>query len=91
VLHCSEATVTITQSRVVVHRAPEPEVQEFAADGFGTELREFAAAVRTGGPSPLEGGEGRQALALSLACYESERFGTPVRLDVPPWRHGAGE
>lgn len=91
VLHCGEATVTVTQNRVVVHRQPEPEVLEFAADGFGTELREFAVAVRSGGPSPVDGGEGRRALALCLGCYESERLSAPVRLDVPPWRPAVEE
>jgi predicted dehydrogenase len=85
VLHTAEATVTVTQSRVVVHRQSEPEVTEFPSDGFATELREFAAAVRAGGPSPLSGAEGRKALSLCLACYESSRTGAPVRLDAPPW------
>jgi predicted dehydrogenase len=85
VLHCAEATVTVTQSRVVVHRQPAPEVAEFPADGFGTELREFAVAIRTAGPSPLGGGAGRTALALCLACYESSRLGATVHMDAPPW------
>lgn len=85
VLHCTEATVAIEAGRVTVNRGPEPEVQTFRDDGFAQELREFAAAVRRGGPSPLSGREGRLAVAVCLACYESSRTGRVVRLDEPPW------
>ena len=80
VLHCAEATVSITSTRVVVHRPGGAETQEFPADGFATEVREFAAVVRGEMPLPADGLAGRQALALCLACYESHRAGARV-----PW------
>ncbi|MBI3944733.1 MAG: Gfo/Idh/MocA family oxidoreductase [Armatimonadetes bacterium] len=85
VLHCSEATVAVTGRQMMVYRRPEPEVQTFEDNPMAQELREFAAAVRSGGPSPLDGREGRVPVAICLACYESSRAGRVVRLDEPPW------
>ncbi|HOJ22783.1 MAG TPA: Gfo/Idh/MocA family oxidoreductase [Armatimonadota bacterium] len=85
VLHCQDVTVSVNARRITIHRQTEPEVIEFQEDGFANELREFAAAVREGGPSPLPGAEGRRALALALACYESNRTQAVVRFDAPPW------
>jgi predicted dehydrogenase len=84
VLHGTEATVTLTHTRLMVHRGSETEVTEFPSDGFATQLAEYAAAVRTGGPPPVDGHQGRQALALCLACYESSRTGAVMALDARP-------
>ena len=85
ILHCQDVTVSVNARRITIHRSPEPEVVEFEEDGFSNELREFAAAVRAGGSSPLPGSEGRRALALALACYESNRRQAVVPFDAPPW------
>lgn len=90
ILHCSEATVSLTRRRVQVH-GPGEQVREYRDDSFANELREFAAAVRGGATSPLSGVEGRQALALCLACYESDRRGARVALNTPPWNGMAPE
>ena len=50
------------------------------ADAYATELEAFAAAVRSGGVSPVTGYDGRIAVAIAIAAQESVRKGRPVRL-----------
>ena len=45
-----------------------------------TELAEFYDAIRTGSPVEITGLEGYKDEALSLALYESEELGAPVRI-----------
>lgn len=50
------------------------------ADAYADELEAFAAAVRSGGPSPVTGYDGRIAVAIAIAAQESVRQRRPVRL-----------
>ena len=50
------------------------------ADAYADELEAFAAAVRSGGPSPVTGYDGRIAVAIAIAAQESVRHRRPVRL-----------
>lgn len=50
------------------------------ADAYADELEAFAAAVRTGAPSPVTGYDGRIAVAIAIAAQESVRQRRPVRL-----------
>jgi myo-inositol 2-dehydrogenase/D-chiro-inositol 1-dehydrogenase len=50
------------------------------ADAYVAELEAFAAAVRSGGVSPVTGYDGRIAVAIAIAAQESVRKGRPVRL-----------
>lgn len=50
------------------------------ADAYALELEAFATAVRTGGPSPVTGHDGRIAVAIAIAAQESVRRGRPVLL-----------
>jgi myo-inositol 2-dehydrogenase / D-chiro-inositol 1-dehydrogenase len=45
------------------------------------EWEAFAAAVRSGAPSPVSGADGRAPLVLGLAAQRSAREGRPVRTD----------
>jgi predicted dehydrogenase len=44
------------------------------------ELRLFVEAVRSGGPPPVPGTEGRRNVRIAEAAYESARTGRPVSL-----------
>jgi len=46
-------------------------------------FEDFLAAVREGRRPPLDGLEGRKAVAIVEACYKSERTGRPVRVNDP--------
>lgn len=50
------------------------------AESFLAELRSFVEAVRSGGPTEVDGHDGRQAVALALAATESLRRGAPVEV-----------
>jgi myo-inositol 2-dehydrogenase/D-chiro-inositol 1-dehydrogenase len=50
------------------------------ADAYALEVEAFAAAVRSGGPSPVTGHDGRIAVAIAIAAQASVRHGRPVRL-----------
>jgi predicted dehydrogenase len=43
-------------------------------------MGEFVAAIRERRPPSVPGEEGRRTLALLLACYESARLGTAIRV-----------
>jgi len=49
-------------------------------DPFRQELAEFAAAIRSGGPSRIGPEDGLEALRIALAADEAARTGTVVRL-----------
>ncbi|MDH7571544.1 MAG: Gfo/Idh/MocA family oxidoreductase [Armatimonadota bacterium] len=85
VLHCTDATVHVSSSRLVVHHSSGVETLPFTPDGFANELREFGETVRHGRPLAVDGTEGRRALALVLACYQSHRTGVRIPLHQPPW------
>jgi len=42
---------------------------------------DFLAAVREGRRPPLDGAEGRKAVAVVMACYKSARTGRPAKVD----------
>jgi len=46
-------------------------------------FEEFLAAVRAGRRPPLDGREGRKAVAIVEACYKSSRTGRPARVENP--------
>lgn len=49
-------------------------------ESYLQELREFVHAVRTGGPSPVSGEDGRAPVVLALAARESCELNRPVRV-----------
>ncbi len=46
-------------------------------------VRDFAAAVRAGGPMPIPLADGVRAVAIADACYRSWREGRSVRVENP--------
>ena len=50
---------------------------------------DFLAAVREGRPPPLDGVEGRKAVAIVEACYKSARTGKPAKVEDPRLRADA--
>jgi myo-inositol 2-dehydrogenase/D-chiro-inositol 1-dehydrogenase len=44
----------------------------------------FASYVRSGGPPPVSGADGRAPLAIGLAAWQSVREGRPVAVPPPP-------
>ena len=49
-------------------------------EGTGMGEAEFVAAIRQGTKPPLDGREGRKAVAVVEACYRSARTGRAVKL-----------
>jgi predicted dehydrogenase len=47
-------------------------------------FEQFLAAVREGRRPPLDGLEGRKAVAIVEACYKSGRTGRPARVADSP-------
>lgn len=50
-------------------------------DSYLQEMREFLEAIRSGGPSPVSGEDGRAPVAIALAARKSSELNRPVRLD----------
>jgi myo-inositol 2-dehydrogenase / D-chiro-inositol 1-dehydrogenase len=55
---------------------------EMFVDAYTAEFVEFADAVREGRTPSVTGKDARRALGVALACMESFRAGTPVRVDL---------
>jgi len=54
---------------------------EFVAErGHNAQIASFAKAVRSGGPVACEGHDGREAVRIVLASYDSARKNRPIRL-----------
>lgn len=51
--------------------------------GHTRNFAEFLEAVRAGHRPPLDGLEGRKAVAIVAACYKSARTGRPARVENP--------
>jgi predicted dehydrogenase len=51
--------------------------------GHTRNFEDFLAAVREGRRPPLDGLEGRKAVAIVEACYKSARTGRPARVEDP--------
>ncbi len=75
-------STTIRSDRFGGHSAPLP---YFFLERYTTsyihEWREFAAALTSGSPSPVDGSHGRAPLVLGLAAWKSHREGRPVTID----------
>ncbi|MBM3852140.1 MAG: Gfo/Idh/MocA family oxidoreductase [Verrucomicrobia bacterium] len=54
-----------------------------STEGHRRQLQDFVEALRAGRAPALNGREGRKAVALVRAIYESAERGAPVRLTVP--------
>lgn len=52
--------------------------------------RQFVRCLRAGDPAPVTGEDGRAALAMILAAYESARLGRPVELGKAKTQLGSG-
>jgi myo-inositol 2-dehydrogenase/D-chiro-inositol 1-dehydrogenase len=53
---------------------------ELFLDAYTGEFEEFVAAVREGRPPAVTGEDARRALAVALACIESEQRNAPVAI-----------
>lgn len=63
------------------YRSNPPDVYGFGHHEF---LEHAIDAIRTGGPSPVDGREGRRSLEVITAIYESAESGSEVRLPFTP-------
>lgn len=70
------------------YRSNPPDVYGFGHHEF---LDHAIHAIRTGGPPPVDGREGRRSLEVITAIYESAESGTEVRLPFTPRLSRLGE
>jgi predicted dehydrogenase len=69
---------------VLYPREGEPEWFDVLSDrGFTAELRDFTAAIRAGGPSPVPAEQALESLRVALAALESVRTGQTI--DLTTW------
>jgi len=79
--------ISIGQNRVWQKLLGEAEWTEWVPEGsveegVANELRHFVACIETGAPCRVDGREGRRAVELVLASYQSAREGTKVALPL---------
>lgn len=70
------------------YRTNPPDVYGFGHHEF---LDHAINAIRTGGPAPVDGREGRRSLEVITAIYESSESGAEVSLPFTPRRSRLGE
>jgi len=84
-IYGTTGAITIAPNQTMTIHEPHRTVQVHAQrdDRFLGEIREFVSAIRGGRPPAVTGADGRAALAIALALYESARTGEPVSLATP--------
>jgi myo-inositol 2-dehydrogenase/D-chiro-inositol 1-dehydrogenase len=75
-----EDQAVVANGRGIRGAVPQNFFLQRYADAYADEIEAFAAAVRSGGPSPVTGYDGRIAVAIAIAAQESVRQRRPVRL-----------